>query len=224
MINIHETLSSLSAQIKSYQATLTNTELPPEQPQIYARIIQVLEDLHNTATQTLTEANQTILDQYAPSPGLVSKQSPITVANFGEHIIGTIVKLPVYKPEQAVREAENINWRSENNKHLSKTAKIIAIEEDHTVRLDLDEGKHRYAIEWLSISFPTYKEGTTVFLPMSPPADAPRIGEDIGYTQGMSPYLGKIATITTVSDDHSYRLNIDKGHYWWAHEWLTPAI
>ena len=62
--------------------------------------------------------------------------------------------------------------------------------------------------------------GTPVRLPLSPPDQAIREGENIGWTQGMDPYLNRTAKVIEVAKDGSVRLDVDKGRYWFAVEWL----
>ncbi|HAA16048.1 MAG TPA: hypothetical protein DCE41_31820 [Cytophagales bacterium] len=62
--------------------------------------------------------------------------------------------------------------------------------------------------------------GTSIRLPLSRPAEAIRKGENIGWTQGMDPYLNRTAQVIEVAEDGSVRLSVDRGRYWFAAEWL----
>lgn len=58
-----------------------------------------------------------------------------------------------------------------------------------------------------------------------PDGDQASIRDDIGWKTGMERHRGKQATITKIDGkgDGSVLLDVDKGDYWWAVEWLSPV-
>ena len=60
--------------------------------------------------------------------------------------IGERVMLPAKRPESR----EEINWRDDMDAFLGQVATIRKVDTDQTVQLDIDQGKHWWAVVWLT--------------------------------------------------------------------------
>lgn len=63
--------------------------------------------------------------------------------------------------------------------------------------------------------------GTRVRLPPHPVPEAQRETKNMGWERAMNPYLNKVGEVRVIDhQDHSVKLSVDGGKYWYAIEWL----
>ena len=98
-------------------------------------------------------------------------------------------------------------------------AKIIAIEED-SIFLDIDKGEWHWTPEMLLLC--PFDAGDTVTIKENLKLD--QCYGEMRFSEGMVDFKGKVATImrvTPIGDCIAYKLDVDKGVYFWSPEMLN---
>ena len=64
--------------------------------------------------------------------------------------IGDTVRLPKTRPRSVMREDISIDWTEDMDEYLGEETTVMAVDDDRTVLLDIDEGENWWAFEWLT--------------------------------------------------------------------------